>query len=102
MKNCRINFTLPSAEISPAVFLSMQRNNTTKPFQFRLITSERMNTFGFAQKGNSMINAGIDSGDLVLMRKQNTVNEGDIVVAFIDDSAVLKHFPTIEQTAGLY
>ena len=37
-----------------------------------------------------MINAGIDSGDLVLIRKQNTANEGDIVVALIDDSATLK------------
>ena len=37
-----------------------------------------------------MINAGIDSGDLVLIRKQNTANEGNIVVALIDDSATLK------------
>ena len=37
-----------------------------------------------------MTNAGIDSGDLVLIRKQNTANEGDIVVALIDDSATLK------------
>ena len=37
-----------------------------------------------------MINVGIDSGDLVLIRKQNTANEGDIVVALIDDSATLK------------
>ena len=37
-----------------------------------------------------MINAGIDSGDLVLIRKQNTANEGDIVVALIDDLATLK------------
>ena len=37
-----------------------------------------------------MVNAGIDNGDLVLIRKQNTANEGDIVVALIDDSATLK------------
>ena len=37
-----------------------------------------------------MTNAGIDSGDLVLIRKQNTANEGDIVVALIDDSVTLK------------
>ena len=37
-----------------------------------------------------MINAGIDSGDLVMIRKQNTANEGDIVVALIDDSTTLK------------
>ena len=31
-----------------------------------------------------------DSGDLVLIRKQSTANEGDIVVALVDDSATLK------------
>ena len=46
--------------------------------------------FWLRAKGDSMINAGIDSGDLVLIRKQNTANEGDIVVALIDDSATLK------------
>lgn len=46
--------------------------------------------FWLRAKGDSMTNAGIDSGDLVLIRKQNTVNEGDIVVALIDDSATLK------------
>lgn len=46
--------------------------------------------FWLRAKGNSMTNAGIDSGDLVLIRKQNTANEGDIVVALIDDSATLK------------
>ena len=46
--------------------------------------------FWLRAKGDSMINAGIDSGDLVLIRKQNTANEGNIVVALIDDSATLK------------
>lgn len=42
--------------------------------------------------GNSMINAGIDDGDLVLVRQQNAANEGQIIVALIDDSATLKRF----------
>ena len=46
--------------------------------------------FWLRAKGHSMVNAGIDSGDLVLIRKQNTANEGDIIVALIDDSATLK------------
>ena len=46
--------------------------------------------FWLRAKGHSMVNAGIDNGDLVLIRKQNTANEGDIVVALIDDSATLK------------
>lgn len=46
--------------------------------------------FWLRAKGDSMINAGIDSGDLVLIRKQNTANEGDTIVALIEDSATLK------------
>lgn len=42
--------------------------------------------------GDSMIEAGIDDGDLVLVRKQNTAEDGEIVVALIDDEATLKRF----------
>ena len=39
--------------------------------------------------GNSMIEAGIDPGDLVVVRKQNTAEEGDIVVALVDNETTL-------------
>lgn len=42
--------------------------------------------------GDSMIEAGIDDGDLVLIRKQNHADKGQIVVALIDDEATLKRF----------
>ena len=42
-------------------------------------------------KGDSMIDAGIHEGDIVVVRRQNTANNGDIVVALIDDhEATLK------------
>lgn len=43
-------------------------------------------------KGDSMINAGIFHGDLVLVEKANTAKNTDIVVALIDDSATVKTF----------
>ncbi len=43
-------------------------------------------------KGESMINAGILNGDEVLVRQCETANNGDIVVALIDDSATVKTF----------
>ncbi len=43
-------------------------------------------------RGESMINAGIYNGDRVLVRKQDTADNGDIVVALIDDSATVKTF----------
>ena len=42
--------------------------------------------------GDSMVEAGIDDGDLVLIRQQDTAEDGQIVVALIDDEATLKRF----------
>ncbi|MDE6851712.1 MAG: transcriptional repressor LexA [Lachnospiraceae bacterium] len=43
-------------------------------------------------RGESMINVGIYDGDQILVRKQNTAQNGDIVVALVDDSATVKTF----------
>lgn len=42
--------------------------------------------------GDSMIEAGIDDGDLVLIRQQNSAEEGQIVVALVEDEATLKRY----------
>ena len=42
--------------------------------------------------GCSMTVAGIDDGDLVVIREQNTAEDGQIVVALVDDEATLKRF----------
>lgn len=42
--------------------------------------------------GQSMIEAGIDDGDLVVVRKQNFADEGDIIVALVDNQNTLKRF----------
>ncbi len=41
-------------------------------------------------KGDSMNEKGIKNGDLVLVKQQNTADNGDIVVALIDDEATIK------------
>lgn len=43
-------------------------------------------------RGDSMINAGIFSGDRIFVHSCNTANNGDMVVALIDDSATVKTF----------
>lgn len=48
--------------------------------------------FMLAVRGDSMINAGILSGDHVIVQQQNTANNGDMVVAMVDDSATVKTF----------
>ncbi len=49
---------------------------------------------GFALKveGRSMIDAGIQEGDYVIVRRQETAKDGDIVVALIENEATLKRF----------
>lgn len=50
------------------------------------------NTYMLKVKGESMINVGIYSGDYVIVAKQNTANNGDIVVALIGDESTVKTF----------
>ena len=47
--------------------------------------------FGLKVSGDSMIEAGINDGDTIIVKKTNTANNGEIVVALIDDhEAMLK------------
>ncbi|HOQ76221.1 MAG TPA: transcriptional repressor LexA [Thermoclostridium sp.] len=43
-------------------------------------------------RGDSMIEAGILDGDYILVKQQNTANNGDIVAALIGDEATVKTF----------
>lgn len=53
--------------------------------------------------GDSMINAGIEEGDLVLVRQQSTADYNQIVAALIDDEATLKRFrPQLDGTIRLH
>jgi repressor LexA len=49
-------------------------------------------TFMLKVKGESMINSGIFDGDKILVQRQNTASNGDIVVALLDDSVTVKTF----------
>ncbi len=46
--------------------------------------------FMLTAKGDSMIDAGISKGDLLVVRRQTAADDGDIVVALIDNDATLK------------
>jgi repressor LexA len=48
--------------------------------------------FGLRVQGDSMIDAGILSGDTVFVRKQSTASRGEIVVALIGDEATVKYY----------
>ena len=42
-------------------------------------------------KGDSMINAGIFDGDQVLVKQQSSAENGDMVVALVEDAATVKN-----------
>jgi len=48
--------------------------------------------FALRVKGTSMINAGILDGDFVLVHQQSTAEQGEIVVALIENEATVKRF----------
>ena len=48
-------------------------------------TSEHDTLFALRVQGDSMIDAGILDGDLVVVRQQEAANDGEIIVALIDD-----------------
>lgn len=49
-------------------------------------------SFMLSVRGESMIEAGINDGDYVVVKQQQTANNGDIVVAIIEDGATVKTF----------
>ena len=66
--------------------------NITEDFP---IPSEYMpggEVFMLKVKGDSMINMGIYEGDQIIVRKQNTASNGEVIVALVDDSATVKRF----------
>lgn len=59
------------------------------PLPFSIFKEE---VFALVVHGESMINIGIMDGDYVIIKPQQTAENGDIVAAIIDDSVTLKRF----------
>ena len=60
------------------------------PFPVNLLPNQE--SFILKVKGDSMINIGIFHGDYLIVAKQNTCAQGEVVVALVDDSATVKGF----------
>lgn len=59
---------------------------------FDIVKGCEKESFILKVRGESMINAGILDGDYIIVRKQSTANNGEIVVALIEDNATVKRF----------
>ncbi len=58
----------------------------------RMLVRGGRDVFGLKVTGDSMIEAGIFSGDYIFVKKQPTADRGEIVVALIGDEATVKYF----------
>ena len=66
--------------------------NVTDTFPIPIDFVGNSESFMLTVRGESMIEAGILNGDYILVKKQNTANNGEIVVALIGDEATVKTF----------
>lgn len=58
----------------------------------KILIKNPNNVFALRVKGDSMVNAGILDGDFVLVQQQPFANQGEIVVALVEDEATVKRF----------
>jgi len=86
-----VNIPLVGAAHCGAPSLAEQNIEDYVKVSTRLAPRDRQHFF-LRAVGDSMNEAGIESGDLVLVRVQNTAAEGERVVALIDDEATIKEF----------
>lgn len=70
--------------------LAVENIEDTYPVPHEIV--EGTDAFILKIQGESMINAGILDGDLVLVKEQKIANNGDIVVALIGEEATVKRF----------
>lgn len=73
--------------------LADEHVETVLPLPAELIGTSNTNCFILTVRGDSMINAGIQEGDWLIVEQQNTANNGDIVVALVgSDEATVKRY----------
>jgi len=70
--------------------LADERIEDTVQVDSFLLGNAGRKVYGLKVQGDSMIGDGILSGDYIFVRKQITADDGDIVVALIDDEATVK------------
>ncbi len=72
-----------------APLLAQENLEAMIPVSTTLVRSGRR-YFLLRARGDSMTEAGIEDGSLVLVRQQSSANNGDVVVALVDDEATIK------------
>lgn len=75
-----------------APITAVENHEDTIPLRPEWLGTGGQDVFALRVRGDSMIEAHIMDGDLVLVRKQETAGSGDIVAAMVDGEATVKRF----------
>lgn len=85
-----INVPLLGQVAAGAPLLAAENREGTFPLPFSFTGAGEF--FMLTVRGDSMIEAGIMNGDLVVVRQQQVADNGEIVVALLEDEATVKRF----------
>jgi repressor LexA len=91
-------FAVPSAMQVPLVgrvaagVPLLAEENIEESIDLPAFLGEPEGSFALRVAGTSMIKAGILDGDIVVVKRQESADDGDIVVALLEDEATLKRF----------
>ena len=85
-----VNVPLVGTVAAGQPILAVENIETYFPIPAEMMPNAQ--SFMLKVKGDSMINAGIFDGDQVLVKQQSTAENGDMVVALVEDSATVKTF----------
>jgi repressor LexA len=77
-----------------APIFAVENREDVIPVRPEWLAAKGGDVFALRVRGDSMIEAHIADGDLVLVRKQESAATGDIVAAMIDQEATVKRFAT--------
>lgn len=87
-----VNIPLVGRVSAGVPILATENIEQSLPLPKIMFNNDYNSLFALNVVGESMINAGILNGDKIIIRKQPTASNGDIVVALIDDSVTVKRF----------
>ncbi len=85
-----VNVPLVGSVAAGQPILAQENIENYYPVPSELLPNQE--AFMLKVKGDSMINVGIFDGDQIIVAQQETAENGDIVVALLDDSATVKRF----------
>lgn len=87
-----VNVPILGRVTAGAPILAVEDVEGVFPLPYEFAREEEGQVFFLTVTGDSMIEAGILDGDFVLVRRQASADNGDIVVALIEDEATVKRF----------